>query len=145
MFISATLGYQPLSVLSGSMKPTLEPGDMIFVHKVLPNDVQVGDVITFRVDHDILITHRVVDVIKKNSGEILYKTKGDANQTADKSYISGNRLLGKMIWSIPKGGYISKWVRSRWGLFILILMPATVFMVAEVKRLKRLVRRSINL
>ncbi|MCG8485664.1 MAG: signal peptidase I [Clostridia bacterium] len=136
-FIPVMLGYQPLSILSGSMRPALEPGDMIFIQSIPSDDVQVGDVITFWADQDTLITHRVVEIIGKNKGEIKYKTKGDANQAADQPYINESMLLGKMIFTIPKGGYISKFVRSKVGSALLILIPIVMLTGSEIKRMRK--------
>lgn len=127
------LGYQPLSILSGSMRPVLEPGDMIFIHSVSAGKIKTGDVITYWANNETLITHRVVKIIDEN-GELKYKTKGDANHVDDEEYISEDMLLGKMIFNIPKGGYVSQFVRSKVGTFLLIFLPVSIIIDAEVRK-----------
>ncbi len=68
-----------LTVKSGSMRPTLEIGDVILMEPVSSSDIEVGDVIIFyKPGTKQLIVHRVVE----KTGEGLY-TKGDANPTVD--------------------------------------------------------------
>lgn len=82
-----------LTVKSGSMRPTLEVGDVIFMQPVKPSEIEVGDVIIFyKPGTRELIVHRVV----KKTAEGLY-TKGDANPTID-------------WWSpLPYGNVVGKW------------------------------------
>ena len=111
------LGLTPYAVLSGSMEPTYHVGSLIYVKKVDPREVQVGDPITFVVNDDLLVaTHRVVDVevrttrrqavLDENGAAVrdaqgnpifneipldepayYYTTKGDANAAVDLSLI----------------------------------------------------------
>lgn len=72
------LGY----VETGSMSPTLEPGDgFIAIPSAVAGDVETGDVVVFRaqeLDGGGLITHRVVGETERG-----YLTRGDANPFAD--------------------------------------------------------------
>ncbi len=59
------VGLTPYTVLSGSMEPTYHVGSLIYVKKVDPAEVKIGDPITFVVNEDLLVaTHRVVDIQK---------------------------------------------------------------------------------
>ena len=62
-----------MAVLSGSMEPTYHVGGLVFVQKVDPSDVEVGDSITFTIGNDTVVTHRVIEV---NKEEQSFKTKG---------------------------------------------------------------------
>ena len=71
-------------VLSGSMEPAFQRGDILFLlHEKYP--VNLGDVVVFSVEgRDIPIVHRVIKTHapnKKNEQEIL--TKGDNNYSDD--------------------------------------------------------------
>lgn len=131
---STVLGYQPLTILSGSMRPVIEPGDMILIRAIPSNKIKVGDIVSYWADKETLITHRVTQ-IKKNNGRLQYKTKGDANQLEDQECIYENMLLGRMVLSIPKGGYISKFVRSKIGFILLIIMPTIILTVTEIRKI----------
>ena len=131
------LGLTPYAVLSGSMEPTYPVGSLIYVKKVDPSEVQVGDAITFVVNDDLLVaTHRVVDVevrttrcqavLDENGAAVTdaagnplfeeipldepayyYTTKGDANNAADGAQVYDKNLLGKPVFAIPYLGYLS--------------------------------------
>ena len=88
-------------VISGSMEPELPVGSMIVVKRVEPEEVKVGDIITFFSTDPTLRggvnTHRVVDI--DDSGmDILFMTKGDANQFMDEYGAVGSNLIGVVIY-----------------------------------------------
>ena len=78
------LGYQALLMTTGSMRPAVNPGDLVILRSVDPADIRVGDVITFRepVGSHLLVTHRVVAIAATPDGPV-FRTKGDANAVAD--------------------------------------------------------------
>ncbi|MGC9209888.1 MAG: signal peptidase I [Acidilobus sp.] len=78
-----------------SMLPTLQSGDLVFVVKVPPTSIRVGDVIVYRFTgifygiplNNVLIIHRVIYVYYHN-GTLCFITKGDNNQLPDPGYPS---------------------------------------------------------
>lgn len=86
--------------MTDSMTPTLEQGDMICIKPCRMNEVQVGDVITFKDRYGVYTTHRVIQI----SDDALI-TKGDANIDYDAFLIDEDHLVGKMLYHIP---YIGK-------------------------------------
>jgi len=95
---------------SGSMHPTLEPGDLILVQGIEPSKIQVGDVIIFHqtTDYDNLIIHRVVN-IKTEDGEIFFTTKGDANSASIwwEERIPASYVVGRWTgFRIPYAGWV---------------------------------------
>lgn len=141
--IPSILGYKPMSVLSGSMRPSLEPGDMIVVKEIKPEDVNKGDVITFRMDSDSLVTHRVVEVLNQGK-EIKFRTRGDANNTDDSNLVSSKQLIGILAFNIPKGGYIANFIRSPFGFIFLILIPIIYLIASELKKTLSELKNSKN-
>ena len=73
----SVFGYSAMSVLTGSMRPYLEPGDMIIDKAIDADEVKVGDVLTYRLGSSI-VTHRGTEIIAKD-GNLLFETRGDAN------------------------------------------------------------------
>lgn len=73
----------PLAVTSGSMEPAMPAHSLIFVEEVRPDDVRVGDIITFDPPGPSgRVTHRVV--ARELVGTRWYfQTKGDANPARD--------------------------------------------------------------
>ncbi|MBR5981218.1 MAG: signal peptidase I, partial [Firmicutes bacterium] len=78
------VGFRVFSVLSGSMEPTYHVGSLIYVKNVDPQEIKVGDPITFVLDESLAVaTHRVVEIHTGDDGMLRFKTKGDANDTPD--------------------------------------------------------------
>lgn len=93
-------------VSTGSMRPTLKPGDLIVVKKVSEKDIHVDDILTYK-SSDLTITHRVVSL--KDTGVV---TKGDENNTDD-GIIPYTSIIGKKILIIPKLGYIFEFITPK--------------------------------
>ena len=98
------LGGGTHTVLTGSMEPTINPGDAVVVLPVADGDVRMGDVVTFMPfpNDPTLVTHRVISVGTDADGTI-YKTQGDANNTVDDP-IKPEQVVGKVAFHIPHFG-----------------------------------------
>jgi signal peptidase len=105
-----------LTVMSGSMEPTLSPGDMIVVAGVNPTgeDIQVGDIITFMPfpNDPTMVTHRVIGKSISPSDGPLFITQGDANGAADKPVLA-KQIRGKFLYSVPFIGYFTNWASGK--------------------------------
>lgn len=111
-------GLQAYAVLSGSMEPTYHVGSIIYVKSVDPSEIKVGDPITFVMNEQLTVaTHRVVRIDTENSA---FYTKGDANDDPDAAPVHFNNLLGKPVFTIPYLGYISSYVQSPPGIYIAV-------------------------
>jgi len=130
--ITNVLGFTPMSVLSGSMRPMLQPGDMIITRRPIAEDIKIGDVITYRVGSDTLVTHRVIDIINENN-ELKFQTQGDANNTSDRGLISAQEIVGTYVFKISKGGYIANFTRSPLGFILIIILPLTLLIGNELR------------
>ena len=96
-------GATPYTVLTGSMRPTMPPGTLVVVKPVKPEQIRVGDVITFQIKSGdpAVATHRVVGVGVTMGGDYLLKTKGDANNAADPTTVRPEQIRGKRWYSVP--------------------------------------------
>lgn len=87
-----------LHIFGGSMEPTIHLGDIITVDP--RRAAEVGDVITFSVD-DHTVTHRVIQrwtsVDPHGVVHTMFKTKGDANRTADAWTLNDGQVLGTVV------------------------------------------------
>jgi signal peptidase I len=106
--------YRPVTVLSGSMRPTFSPGDMVVVTPEPVSAVRVGQVISYQVPvgaHQVE-THRVVRILQGGAHPVV-QTQGDANNWPDPWTA---RLEGTTAWQlsavVPKLGYVVNWLRS---------------------------------
>lgn len=115
---SRLVGLQVFHIVSPSMEPTYNVGDLIYVKTVDPDSVKVGDPITFVLNEDLMVaTHRVVAI---DSGNRQFTTKGDANKTEDAAPVHFNNLIGVPVFSIPLLGYVSAYIQSPPGMYIAI-------------------------
>ena len=128
------LGFIPLKVLSGSMEPDIKTGDLIIVKDTGKTSIEEGDIITFRINSDTLVTHRVVEIYNQN-GDISFKTKGDANNAEDEDLVMGDDLVGKYIFRIPAFGYLTDLIRQPLGFVLLFVLPIVILLGKEVKSL----------
>ncbi len=120
------IGYKPLVVLSGSMKPTFKVGSVIYYKKVDASKLHEDDIITFHYDNETFITHRI---IKIEDG--MYQTKGDANNTPDYKMIPYENIQGKVPKiSLPYLGYYVNFINNHvYLLFISFLILVIEFIL----------------
>ena len=115
---SRMIGYECYNVISPSMTPVYDVGDLIYVKEIDPYTIQPGDVITFIVNEDLVIgTHRVVRV---DTEKKCFYTKGDANEIEDAEPVHFNNVIGVPQFSIPKLGYVSDFVQNPPGMYITV-------------------------
>ncbi len=128
-------GFQSFAVLSGSMEPTIGTGDVVVVRSIAPLEARVGDVVTFRSPENPgkLVTHRAVSI--QAAGEtVSFVTKGDANTGIERWAIATGGTIGKVEYRIPKLGYITNRIGSRFGRFAFLVLPALVLAISELRR-----------
>lgn len=108
-------GIQPYVVESGSMEPTIKTGSVCFINQRAKfDDMQVGDVIAFKLDTGDFATHRIV-----SKTDEYITTKGDKNITEDNVVTTRANFIGKNIFSIPNVGFIIKGIQEPKGKIIL--------------------------
>lgn len=125
-------GYRHMTVLTGSMRPSIEPGDIVVSKEVQPEHIRTGDVITYRISKSTSVTHRVVEVIT-NRDRLMYSTKGDYNNTKDSELVNTEQLIGRVIFRIPKAGYIGSFIRKPFGFILLIIIPIVFLFTRELR------------
>lgn len=123
------LGYQLKSVLSGSMEPTFQTGSIIAVKPVEdPSKLVKDDVITFTQQDGNIVTHRIVDVIKKEE-QTMFQTKGDNNEDADTQPVLSQNIVAKYTGTtIPYLGYFIDFAKSSKGMATLLIIPGVLLL-----------------
>ncbi len=131
--IPSVFGYSPVIVLSGSMSPTFEAGDMIVIQKTDPQNLQVNDVICY-LEEESAVTHRIIE-IEQADGQVMYITQGDANNTEDTSPVSPSQIEGKYIGVHFAGlGDFAMFLQSPAGMAIFIGGPVVLFFLWDLFR-----------
>jgi signal peptidase I len=128
--VPSFLGYKPFIVLSGSMEPEILPGDLIVTKEVDPEDVKVGDVITFRTDKTTAVSHRVTEI--STDGGLSFLTKGDANIGADKGSVLPESIEGKYILRVAKLGSVALFLQTPIGLLVFVVIPLCLFILYDI-------------
>lgn len=111
VIIPKALGWVPLTVLTGSMTPTIPIGSQVVVERVHTNadltKIQPGQIITFlpQPDSGLTVTHRIVAKTTDPDGTIRVRTKGDANNAEDPWELTSKQVRGKVKYWVPYVGY----------------------------------------
>lgn len=123
---SRLLGFRVFNVISGSMVPKYNIGDLIYVQKVDPKDVKVGDDITFVMNEELTVaTHRVVEI---NTEKGYFVTQGLTNDDKDEPVLFEN-LIGKPRFKIAKLGYVSDFIQNPPGMYITLAAGAVLIIL----------------
>jgi signal peptidase I len=139
LVLPTATGYRSLTVLTGSMEPTLEPGSVVVDEVIHPTEASVGDIVTFTdpANPDRQITHRLRSA--RVEGDTAYMvTRGDANDTPEKWDVPVDGEIGRVVYSVPKLGYVRALVGTRQGYIILTigLMLLGVWVLVDLWRPK---------
>ena len=143
-------------VLSGSMAPAIQPGDVVFVYAVAPMTIDVGDVVMFERDsQQIPTTHRVIEVVPTNDFEsgVAFRTMGDANEDADQRLVPGEDIVGvvpaitlpvvgTVLFGVPAMGHVIQFANTNVGFVLLVGVPILAFIANEVWAVAKAGRRA---
>ena len=114
LFVAGIFKYKPTAIVSNSMHPIFDRGDVVIVEKLdrkKRKNLKKYDIIEYKLNN-IIVAHRIIHIEKHNDGSILYITKGDNNNTADNEKVSFNQIIGIVKFRIPKVGYPSVWLND---------------------------------
>jgi len=142
MLLPVAFGYQRYVITSGSMTGTYDQGSIVFDKPVATSDLKVGDVITYSPPADTgvhgLITHRIISVKDDGKGGVSYRTKGDANPSADPwQFKLDQPTQAEVAFSIPYIGYGIAALSVLPIRMIIIGVPALLIAFALIARLWR--------
>ena len=133
-------GMFPMIVLTDSMYPVIESGDLILCHTAEADEIQVDDVISFydpMGSGTSVVTHRVMEVIV-DDGEIQFRTKGDNNNAEDTALVPAENLIGTYQSRIPMVGHVAMFMQTTPGLIVCCVLPILLLVGYDVLRRKKL-------
>lgn len=124
-------GLCPLTVMSGSMEPSIKTGSVAIIETNLTdfNEIEKGDIITFDIGGSF-VTHRAVDITEDG----VY-TKGDANNARDPWIVTNDNYYGKELFSIPYIGFLIVFIRQH--IIVTVLVIAVVLITAKIFKGRR--------
>ncbi len=105
-------------------------GDIIVVKSDI--DYYPRDVVTFTNKEGRIVTHRLV-----NSTNNQFSTKGDANRSEDEDTITPQQIIGKVVFVIPRLGYLMAFSRTLPGLLLFLIVPVGILALDELIKIKR--------
>lgn len=135
----AEIAPRPYVVYSGSMEPAIKTASVIV--SIPSQNYLQGDIITFSPSGSSkdFVTHRIA--LKKYpegvGGEPTYLTAGDANEDFDTWEISNDKIVGKVVLTIPYIGYAADFAKKPQGFLLLVVVPATIVIYEELKSVRR--------
>lgn len=138
-------GYFPLMVQSGSMSGCIEVGDLIICRTADGSEsFNCEDVITFWDGEPgtTLVTHRIVEVTEDENGELVYITKGDANNALDAAYVYPENIVGIYNTRIPYLGNVALFMQTVPGLVVCVLLPLALFVIYDAVRRRRIDKKA---
>jgi len=137
------LGIKTYVIISGSMEPEIQIGDIVITKEVDIEELNLGDIISYRKGESV-ITHRITK-IEKEDEKIVITTKGDSNNAEDTYEITEGNIEGRVIKVIPSIGNISLLLQNKIIIILILLIAFLIYSRNEkvqkrknVRRLKRL-------
>ena len=111
-FVIGLFKYMPLAVVSNSMFPLFERGDMAVIEQIKQKDlkrIKVGTIIRYQADGYYVI-HRVTKIEETEDGKLLFTTKGDNNNAEDANKVKPEQVLGIYKFKVKYIGFPSVWL-----------------------------------
>ncbi|NLK52748.1 MAG: signal peptidase I [Syntrophomonadaceae bacterium] len=109
-FSMGVFSYSPRVILSGSMQPGINIGDIVIIKEIDGSQAKLGDIIMFPLNN-MKVTHRVI-AIQERDGKKYFTTKGDANSEPERDPVSEKNVKGKVVMVIPKVGKFTMLMRG---------------------------------
>lgn len=131
--------YFPLIVLTDSMYPEIQSGDLIFCRTEKPENIQVGDVIAFfdpAGNGTSIVSHSVVEITEQD-GQIAWITRGIANNADDATPVPAENLVGVYRTRIPGLGNVVLFMQTTAGLIVCVVCPILLLVGWDVLRRRR--------
>lgn len=132
-------GMFPLIVLTDSMYPDIQSGDLIFCHTEEAENIRVGDVIAFfdpAGNGTSIVTHAVADVTEVD-GQTAWITRGIANNTDDAVPVPADKLVGVYRMRIPHLGDVVMFMQTTAGLIVCVICPILLLIGWDIVRRRR--------
>lgn len=132
-------GYRMFNILTGSMEPDYEVGDVLISKYIEPKDIELGDDVVYKGKEkpfeDIIVTHRVVDLNEEEDGTYRFITRGTANDVDD-PIIDESQIYGKIIYKMKSFSLLSKAINNMYVFFFVIFIPVAVLLSIKILQVR---------
>lgn len=134
-------GLDARTLYTNSMAPAIPAGSLEIVRAVDPRAIQEGDVILFNSpwNPSQQVSHRVME-IEREGGQLAFRTKGDANESADPRPVPTGQVRGKVVAHVPWLGYVTAFVRTPLGFLLLLVVPSLFIAWGEMRNIASALR-----
>lgn len=132
-------GYGISPILTGSMRPYADPGDLFITRTTTAGNLKVGDVVVLREQvTGILYSHRIAN-IEKTSNHLQITTKGDANKGIDPDFYqtAPSEKAAQVIYRVRWIGRLMVYLSSAEGRqtsFALLVIANVLFLFVYLFR-----------
>lgn len=127
--------YRMFTVVSQSMTPKYDIGDVLIAKEKDPSKVKEGDVISYLGSYGDfngkVITHRVVGSEKREDGKYYFRTKGDANIVED-PIVTEDQLYGVVVYRSAILSLVYRIVGTKVGFYLFIIIPILFIIGSEM-------------
>lgn len=141
------LGIKPFIVLTDSMSPIIESGDLVITKNIDITKLKEKDIIAVRDKNaDIVILHRIKDV-NIEEGKTSFRIKGDCNENVDKLIANIDNIEGIYCFKIRKVGNVAMFIRTLPGVIISFSVILIIFLswqLIKSKRREKIIYRRLN-
>jgi signal peptidase len=118
--LGAVAGYRGEVILTGSMRPALDPGDLVVMRNTPAAELRPGQIVSFRNRSGATITHRVRTVAAQRSGRLTVTTQGDANNAPERWDTTAGATVGRLVATLPQVGQVTRWTGSSTGRLLVL-------------------------
>jgi signal peptidase len=117
------------------------PKDVVVTKKREAKDLEVGDIITFLSSDprlsNIIVTHRIkAKYYDATTNKYTFQTKGDANNGPDQNLVPHDKVMGKVLFSVPFIGYAVEFIKKPIGFLAVILIPVVAIISDRIMKIK---------
>lgn len=131
------------NIVSESMEKAINVNDLIVIKKCSEDEIQKGDIITYKKEDGSIVTHRIVKINKEN-GKNVYTTKGDNNEVEDNEKIKYEQVHGKYLFKIKGAGKFAQELQKNNGLISIILIIVIFIILKNGNDKKKETRKKVR-
>jgi signal peptidase I len=128
-------GVRIFTIVSGSMVPEYQIGDVLISESVKPEELKIGDNVTYYGEKgdmaNLVVTHKIINIRQEN-GKLYFITKGTANPVADPE-ITQDQIYGRVAYKTVFFSWLGKIMSNIVAYYVLFIIIALLTSYQIVK------------